>query len=36
MTAIPATVFANSDERLRIWFALAITGRQMLTSARFC
>ena len=31
MTAIPATVFTNSDVRLRVWFNDGVTGSQLLT-----
>ncbi len=31
MTAVPATVFANSDVRLRVWFNDGNTGSQLLT-----
>jgi len=31
MTAIPATVFANADVRLRVWFNDGVNGSQLLT-----
>jgi hypothetical protein len=31
MTAIPASVFTNSDVRLRVWFNDGVTGSQLLT-----
>lgn len=31
MTAIPTTVFANSDVRLRVWFNDGVNGSQLLT-----
>jgi len=31
MTAVPATVFTNSDVRLRIWFNDGVTGQQLLS-----
>ena len=31
MTAVPASVFANSDVRLRVWFKDSVNGFQLLT-----
>ena len=34
MTAIPASVFANPDVRLRVWFDDGVNGSQLLTPAQ--